>query len=194
MSKVYVLFAALLCVALSSAAQKQLLPSSAGLRYSEQVSNGPAGSCGCFTMQGMAADSTWTIRQLPSGGILNLTGDFGLENTPNIHGDGYGLTLTTYTAGPRFTFATPSSHPFVQALFGLAHGTDSEFPSSGNNLKTSANSFALDLSAGLDYTVLHHLSLRVAQVDYLRTALPNNSNNWQNNLRISAGITLRFQH
>jgi len=31
-------------------------------------------------------------------------------------------------------------------------------------------------------------------VDYLRTALPNNSNNWQNNLRVAAGLTLHFSH
>jgi hypothetical protein len=29
-------------------------------------------------------------------------------------------------------------------------------------------------------------------VDYLRTALPNNSTNWQSNLRIAAGLTLHF--
>jgi len=194
MSKVCVLFAALLCMALSSAAQTQLLPNSAGLRYSEQISNGPTGSCGCFTLQGVAADASWKLLQLPRGVALDLAGDFGLEDTSKIHDSGYGLTLATYTAGPRITFKAPSSRPFVQALFGLAHGFDSEFPSGGNNLKTSANSFALDLSAGLDYPVNPHLSLRVVQVDYLRTALPNNSNNWQNNLRIGAGITLRFGH
>jgi hypothetical protein len=38
------------------------------------------------------------------------------------------------------------------------------------------------------------LSLRVLQLDYSRTSLPNNTTNWQNNLRIGAGITLRVSH
>jgi opacity protein-like surface antigen len=86
------------------------------------------------------------------------------------------------------------AQPFAQALFGLAHGSGSEFPHSGNGLTTSANSFAFDLGAGADFPVNKRLSVRILQLDYLRTALPNNSNNWQNNLRISAGLTLRFSH
>jgi len=83
---------------------------------------------------------------------------------------------------------------FAQALFGLAHGSGSEFPHSGNVLTTSANSFVLDLGTGADIPVNKRLSVRILQLDYLRTALPNNSNDWQNNLRIGAGLTLRFSH
>jgi hypothetical protein len=66
MPKVCIALVSLLCLALVTAAQAQLLPRDAGLRYGEQVSNGPAGSCGCFTLQGGAADASWNLGYLSS--------------------------------------------------------------------------------------------------------------------------------
>jgi len=194
MPKVCFALVSLLCLALVTAARAQLLPRDAGLRYSEQVSNSPAGSCGCFTLQGGAADAAWNLGHLSSALHLRLAADVGVEHTGNVNNAGYGLTLSTFTAGPRFNLPGNKVKPFAQALFGLAHGSGSEFPHSGNILTTSANSFALDLGAGADIPVNKRLSVRILQLDYLRTALPNNSNNWQNNLRVGAGLTLRFCH
>jgi hypothetical protein len=39
----------------------------------------------------------------------------------------------------------------------------------------------------------NRLSVRVLQLDYLRTTLPNSGTDWQNNLRIGVGLTLRFE-
>jgi hypothetical protein len=50
----------------------------------------------------------------------------------------------------------------------------------------------LDLGAGADVPLNKRISARILQLDYLRTTLPNNTTNWQNNLRIGAGLTLRF--
>jgi peptidoglycan-associated lipoprotein len=180
-----------LCLALTAAAQAQILPRYAGLRYSEEISNAPAGGCGCFTLQGAAADAYWNIGHIGSALHLGLAADAGVENTGSVNGAGHGLTLSTFTAGPRFRLPVGKTHAFVQALFGLAHGSGSDFPS-GNVFIHSANSFALDLGAGADYPLNKSISVRILQLDYLRTTLPNNSNNWQNNLRIAAGLTLRF--
>ena len=193
MLKVCMTLVALLCLALATFAQAQVLPQDVGLRYSEQVSNGPAGSCGCFTLQGAAADAAWNLGHLSSALYLRLAADVGAEHTGNVNNAGYGLTLSTFTAGPRFNLPGNKVKPFAQALFGLAHGSGSEFPQ-GNSQESSANSFALDLGAGADIPVNKRLSVRILQLDYLRTALPNNSTNWQNNLRIGAGLTLRFSH
>jgi len=195
MSKVCIIFAVLLWVTLSSAAQSPWLPASVGMRYSEQISNGPAGNCGCFAMQGVAADAYWKIVPLSRGANLGLAVDTAVENTSNMNQAGYGLDLFSFTAGPRLRLTTHRVQPFAQALFGLAQGWGSEFPSGGNTLSSSASSFALDVGAGADYPLnifFKRLSLRVPQVDYLRTSLPNNSSNWQNNLRVSAGVTLRI--
>jgi hypothetical protein len=76
-------------------------------------------------------------------------------------------------------------------LLGFAHGSGSQFPQN-NSLVATANSPAFDVGAGADYSVSKRVSMRFLQVDYMRTGLPNNVNNWQNNLRIGAGITLHF--
>ncbi len=180
---------------LASHARAQAIPSQVNLRFSEQLSNGPAGQCGCFTLSGGAGDLYWKILHMPGSRALGvgLAADAGVEHTGNENGAGYGLTLTTLTAGPRLQL--PSAHhlhPFAQALFGFAHGSGSQFPQQ-NSLVSSANSFALDFGGGADYFLPSHLiSIRVLQADYLRTELPNNTNDWQNNLRIGAGITLHF--
>jgi opacity protein-like surface antigen len=164
------------------------------LRYSEQVSNSPAGTCGCFALEGAAGDFYWNVMHIGAmhKAGLGVAADIGVAHTGNVNGDGYGLTLTTYSAGPRFVL--PSARklsPFAQALFGLAHGSGSQFPQ-GDSLVSSANSFGLNLGAGADYSLNKRISLRILQLDYLRTDLPNNSSNWQNNLRAGAGITLQF--
>jgi len=196
MQKACMIFIAFLCLVLASTAQSQGIPREANFRYSEQVSNAPPGTCGCFALQGAAGDLYWNIRQFAEGhgAGLGLTVDIGVEHTGSVNDASYGLTLTTFTAGPRFLLLPARRlHPFAQALFGLAHSSRSQFPQ-GNSLESSANSFAFDLGVGADFPVNERLSVRILQLDYLRTALPNNSNNWQNNLRIGAGLTLRFSH
>jgi opacity protein-like surface antigen len=195
MQKACMIFVAFLCLVLASTAQSQGIPREANFRYSEQVSNGPAGTCGCFALQGAAGDLYWNIRQFAGGHSagLGLTADIGVEHTGSVNDAGYGLTLTTFTAGPRLKLPGKKVKTFAQALFGLAHGSGSQFPQ-GNSLESSANSFALDLGAGADYSLNKRISVRILQLDYLRTALPNNSNDWQNNLRIVAGLTLYFSH
>ncbi len=58
---------------------------------------------------------------------------------------------------------------------------------------SSANSFAFTAGGGLDYAVSRHFAVRVVQIDYLKTYLPNNATNEQNNLRIGAGIVFRMK-
>lgn len=61
-----------------------------------------------------------------------------------------------------------------------------------NSLESSANSFALVLGGGLDRPITQRIGYRIIQLQYLRTSLPNNSSNWQNNLQISTGLTFAF--
>jgi hypothetical protein len=193
MPKAAITVVALLCLALASAAQAQAISKTVGFRYSEQVSNAPAGACGCFGLQGAAGDLGWNLKQLGGnhGAGLGLAADVGVEHTGSVNGASYGLTLTTLTAGPRFMLPGRKLPSFAQALFGFAHGSGSAFPQN-NTLVSSANSFALDLGAGADYSLDKRLTVRLLQLDYLRTSLPNVTTNWQNNLRIGAGLTLHF--
>ena len=152
-----------------------------------------AGTCGCFPLQGVAGDVYWNIAQLKPrhAADFGVAADLGVEHTGNENGAGYGLTLTTLSGGPRFKLRAKKVNTFAQLLLGFGHGSGSEFPEHGK-LVSSASSFALDAGAGADYPVGEHVSIRMLQVDYLRLALPNNSTDWQNNLRLAAGVTFRF--
>lgn len=187
-------FSALLLLSTAWSAQAQTAPGTVNIRYSEQISNGPAGSCGCFGLQGAAADAGWRFNALSIGknAGAGLAGDFGVVHTGSDGAAPYGLTLTTLMAGPRFNLPAHRLEPFAQMLFGFAHGSGSAFPQ-GNKLEASASSFALDIGGAADYRLRQGISVRLLQLDYLRTALPNSSTNWQNNLRIGVGFTLRLE-
>lgn len=184
---------ALLGFTLAVAASAQVIPGAINVRYSEQLSNAPAGNCGCFHLEGFATDADWGLLGSSTSHrtSLSLAADVGVEHAGAVPKSPYGLTLTTLAAGPRLWFPVRRTHLFGQMLFGFAHGFNSEFPQ-GNTLVPSASSFALDLGGGADYVLTHSISVRMVQVDYLRTSLPNISTNWQNNLRLGAGITFHF--
>lgn len=183
------------CVLPVAAQTRVLVPAEANVRFSEQISNGPAGKCGCFAMEGIAGDFAWQVRTLGKEGSNSFAGvaDFGVEHTGSVNGAPYGLTLTTLSFGPRFarTFRKSSS-VFAQTLFGAAFGSNSQFPEH-NALVSSANSFAFDLGGGIEHRLGNRLAWRLIQADYLRTSLPNNSSNWQNNLRIATGLTIHLK-
>ena len=58
--------------------------------------------------------------------------------------------------------------------------------------ESSARSFALQLSGGIDYRLSRHFAVRAIDLGYLHSALPNGNNNVQNNLRLGAGAVFRF--
>jgi hypothetical protein len=198
MPKLCMMFASLLCLALPSAALSQLIPSEAGIRYSEQISNAPPGGCGCFAMQGAAVDGYWKTRTFMPGKSplsFGLAADVAVENTSSVNGAPWGLTLSTFTAGPRLKMRVKKFGVFGELLLGVAHGSNSEFPQkSANTLVSSATSLAYGLGTGVDYPIDKLVSVRMLQLDVLRTDLPNNVNDWQNNLRVGAGLTLHFPH
>jgi outer membrane immunogenic protein len=194
MLKIAIAIAAVLLLWTSCDVQAQSPLATVNLRFSEQISNGPAGSCGCFGMEGFAADTGWRLKALSLGKNAGVGAavDLGVVHTGSVDNAPYGLTLTTVTGGPRLNLPGHRLQTFAQALFGFAHGSGSAFPQ-GNNLVDSANSFALDVGGGADYILQNRFALRVLQLDYLRTDLPNGNTDWQNSLRISAGVTIRFR-
>jgi len=194
MQKFGISIVAFLCLMLASTAQSQGIPANVNLRYSAQLSNGNPGVCGCFTLQGVAGDIYvgFGHSKKKSHAGVGLVADFGYEHTANVNGVGYGLSMTTMAAGPRFVLPRVKRlQPFVQALGGYAHGFSSAFPQ-GNTLVPTASSYAVDGGGGADVALNKHVSLRILQVDFMRTALPNNTTDWQNNLRMAAGLTFNF--
>jgi hypothetical protein len=193
MRKGLILAIALLSFGLTAVARSQVLPGEVNIRYSEQISNAPPGNCGCFELEGAAVDAAWGASSvgIAHGAGFALAVDAGVEHTGSVGSAPYGLTLTTVTAGPRFWLPGGKLRIFGQVLLGVAHGSNSEFPHN-NSLVPSASSFALDAGGGVERFINRLISIRLLQMDYLRTSLPNTTSNYQNNLRIGAGISLHF--
>ena len=48
------------------------------------------------------------------------------------------------------------------------------------------------MGGGVNLTVSHRLTLRAIEADWLRSQVPNATNNVQNNVRLGAGIAIRL--
>jgi len=179
------LIAALLGAAMTASAQSKI---DASVSYELQRSNGPAGQCGCFNLQGGRADVSYQAFRR-----FAIAGEISGAHASNVTGSGLDLSLLTYMAGPRYSLHLKHGlKPFAQFLAGGVHGFDSAFPHAGGAL-SSANSFAFSTGGGLDYGLSRHIAARAVQLDYLKTYLPNNASDEQNNLRLGVGIVFRLK-
>jgi hypothetical protein len=104
--------------------------------------------------------------------------------------------------------------PYVHALFGWERTSLSASTISGSGLAspvpvaaTSYDDFTMALGGGLDFKIIHHVALRVPQVDYFHTTLNltkfyddalgpqqlfQGLATRQRNARISGGIVVQF--
>ena len=105
----------------------------------------------------------------------------------------------TYVFGPRFSYRKLGRFtPFAQALFGATHAGPVTI--SGCSRGTCVplggeNALAAMLGAGFDIQVSRHIALRPFEGDFLLTHFKNVFNgqpDWQDNVRLSAGIVFRF--
>lgn len=162
-------------------------PVEISVSYSALRTNASPRQCGCFWMNGGSAEVAFHAYRWFSA-VADLTG----ERSGKVNGGPQGLSLVSFTVGPRFTYPIYARYaPFVQTLFGAAHGFDSYFPVVSGPTGAS-NGFAMLAGGGLDVRMKSYLAIRPLQVDYLLTQLPNGANGRQNSLRLSAGIVLRF--
>ena len=144
--------------------------------------------CGCFWLQGGSVDLS-----VPLYKGLGVAGRFGGGDASNIK-PGVNLSEFSYLAGPRYTFGGSRWHGtemFGEALFGGAHGFNSIFPT-GGGVASTANSYAMQFGGGLDVRLSKSFGLRAFELDYVRTALPNNGTNTQNDLRLAFGLSYSF--
>jgi len=98
----------------------------------------------------------------------------------------------SYLAGPRGSvlFRHERWAPFIQALYGGAHGTALVvIPGETGSFYTSERKYAVDIGGGLDLKLNKHVAARLVQAEYAVTHLESGQ---QNNLRISTGFVFRF--
>jgi outer membrane protein OmpA-like peptidoglycan-associated protein len=154
--------------------------------YNNVRANAPPAGCRCFDMNGGFVFGSVQLTQW-----LGMVGEFTGGHSSNISILGQGLTLTTFTAGPRVSHRFRRFTPYGEVLVGGAHGSDSYFPTKVSS-SSSASSFAVSTGGGLDFSISPRFSVRGLDMQYLRTSLPNGVNNEQNQLMIGAGLMIKF--
>jgi hypothetical protein len=162
------------------------------LNYAWQRTNGPPGSCGCFALNGGGANFAW-----PIGQHFSVAGDFlaGINNSANVAGQSYDLTLTVFTAGGRYRpLAGQESRlqPFLEGFAGVAHSSGSLVEKPNPGAANAGAAFAAKLGGGLDLKATRHFALRLFEADYVVTTFDNADNGNQNNLLLGGGVILRF--
>ena len=154
--------------------------------YTYVHTNAPPGECGCFSMNG---GNGWLGFHLGHG--VAVVGEIAVQHASNIAGTSADLTLTSFTAGPRYTsYSFGRLQPFAQILLGGAHTSGGLSP--GSSGYGSSNGFAMIAGGGLEIKLTESIALRAIEADYYYTRFNNGTNDHQNNLRIGAGLLIRF--
>jgi hypothetical protein len=126
-------------------------------------------------------------------GGLGAVADVAGMHIANINSTGVGLDIVTAAFGPRYTWspARARNAVFAQGLVGVAHGFNGVFPFR-NGVQTAASSLAAKAGGGVNVNLSPRVALRAFEVNWLRTQLPNSTNNAQNDVHFGAGIVFRF--
>lgn len=189
----FMITAAMMIISISTSAraQEERTPQVAVTYDLERAQIATVG-CDCFWLQGGSAELVVPVTH-GIGLAVDVTG----QHSSNIQ-PGVNLSKISYLVGPSFTFngrrlvgrliPRRSSQIFGEVLFGAAHGFGSVFPAPGGATPT-ANSFAVQIGGGLDISLPKDFGLRVFDIDYVRTSLPNNGSNTQDDLRLGFGLT-----
>ena len=112
----------------------------------------------------------------------------------SIGASGIPLSLVTETFGPRYRWhADRKWSAYGEGLIGDANAFHTVIPSS-SGAQVSGNSMAIQVGGGVDYSVSHRVSVRLLDAAWLRTQFSNATDNVQNNVRLGAGIVVRFGH
>jgi hypothetical protein len=112
------------------------------------------------------------------GGTLDVGAQWGTQNGINVN-------TQQLLYGPRFTYRKSKSvTPFGHILLGAIRGSQGF-----SGISHSAFRFAAALGGGVDIKVSEKASIRPIQVEYLMSRFMNTN---LNNLRLSAGLVLRF--
>ena len=133
------------------------------------------------------------LLKLPPGAVF--------PGGPFVHFDA-DSAVHTFLAGPKFTYRGGRVSPYVHALFGAARTSgvvEIEFRDNVTGIggistaRFSETGFGMAIGGGLDVRLTDRVSLRLVQVDYLRTQLAQDrATDGQDNARVSTGIVFTF--
>jgi hypothetical protein len=153
------------------------------------------GYCGCFWLEGAGAEVAVNWRK-GFGLAASVSGGHASQVAPGVD-----VNKIMFLGGERYTHKLRSWHTgtpqernlqiFGEWLFGDVHAFNGVFPASGG-AKSSADAFAMQAGGGVNMSLYKRIGLRLLQIDYVKTALPNNVSDAQDDLRLAAGLTYRF--
>jgi outer membrane immunogenic protein len=156
--------------------------------YSYLHTNAPPGGCGCFSMNGFAIQVGFPVNRRG----WSLVGDLGWETNRNVLNTGSAFHLASFDVGTRYRLIKGGWEPFAEVMAGGIQATGGYSRIAVTASDSATLSFAGVAGGGLDRRVGRYLALRLVEADYFVTTFDNGSNNHQNNLRVTAGLALRF--
>lgn len=135
-----------------------------------------SGAAGRYSLNGWNGQGTYNVNHW-----LGATADFG-----GYYGSPFTVSAHDYSFlfGPTVSLRTPHFTPYFHTLFGVDRASAALL---GTSISDTA--FAMAVGGGLDVPLKGRLSVRAAQVDWLRT---DHFSTGQNNLRVSTGLVFRF--
>lgn len=184
------------CAQTQNSAKETPVAIDLAVTYSPERAQLAQGSCGCFWLQGAGMDAAVNFRK-GFGVVASISGAHASNVAPGVD-----VNRIVALAGGRYTHslwgfrkqAAQERHLeyFGQWLFGGDHAFNGIFPS-GGGIVPRATAFAMQGGGGMNMALNEHFGLRLLEVEYLRSTLPNNGSNTQNDLRLAFGVTYRFK-
>ncbi len=125
---------------------------------------------------------------------FGIAANIGGVRTISIGTSGVSLSLVASTFGPRYRWhANHKLSIYGEGLVGEANGFNSTFPIP-HGATDSSNSIATNVGGGVDLQLGRRIAIRALDASWLRTQLPNDTDNIQNTLQLGAGVVLCFGH
>lgn len=124
----------------------------------------------------------------------NFGGNYGTPEIANVLGVGINAKTNTHTFlfGPTVTYRNKSRWtPFTHALFGVARAQLSDVSALGTTAPGALTDqgFAMAAGGGVDVHMNKFMTTRVAEVDWVRTSVFDNT---QNHVRVTTGLVFSF--
>ena len=136
-----------------------------------------------LSMHGWRASLTENVNSW-LGGTADFSG-FYAETSPGAGQPDINVNAHTFLFGPQFSLRrNPSFTPFMHVLLGGIHASRGYL-----GISQPKTDFAAAFGGGFDVKVHNKLAIRVLQAEYIVTPFLNQR---QDNIRLSAGIVLRF--
>lgn len=172
--------------------RSRITPATVAITYNAERAKTVSSGCNCFWFQGAAADATW-----PVWNHLGIAAQLSGAHASSI-GPGVDISKIDFLFGPRYTWQPVSwKHNryrpsiFGEFLLGGVHAFNTVIPTT-TGTAGSATSFGFQAGAGANLWLTRRFGIRLLQLDYVYSQLPNAGNSTQNDFRIATGVIWRL--